>query len=194
MYKPEKTTYDPQFSVSPGLRNIGLHSPSSVSSILQGWKDTPFQVAKATLFRVANLSKWTWNQKDPQFQSYQDSWSPHPIIACYHPDLRGDCTCGSFPWFRLAYTLHTSHPTMAFKVACPLDPCCILLGTVCCRLSSIPLCSNNRRNCHLRIYTGVSSSRRHSWIPPDSCPNQDSPTPVLRASLPFVDISLVTYH
>lgn len=26
------------------------------------------------------------------------------------------------------------------------------------------------------------------------CPNQDSPTPVLRTPLPFVDVSLVTYH
>lgn len=62
-------------------------------------------------------------------------------------------------------------------------------------LPFLSLCSNNRRNGHWRIHTGVSSSRRPSWIPPDSfAPNQDSPTPVLRAPLPFVDISLVTYH
>lgn len=126
-------------------------------------------MAKVILFIVASPSKWIWNQKAPRFQSCGDSWSPHPVISCCHPDPRGNCTCDPFPWFPLAYTPHTPHPIIAFKVSCPLDPAAFfsVLSTV-DFLPFLSLCSNNRNNGHLRIHIGVSSSRRPSWIPPHS--------------------------
>lgn len=150
-------------------------------------------MAKAILFIVASPSKWIWNQKAPRFQSYGESWSPHPVISCCHPDPRGYCTCDPFPWFPFAYTPHTPHPIIAFKVACPLDPAAFfsVLSTV----DFLPfhsLCSNNRsftdpQRCFFLQEAFMDSTRLF-------CPNQDSPTPVLRTPLPFADVSLVTYH
>lgn len=94
--------------------------------------------------------------------------------------------------------LHTPHstPYSGIQSCLPSGSCCILLCTVYCRLSSIPFFMLQQqeqwslKDPH-RCFFLQEAFMDSAWL---FCPTQDSPTPVLRAPLPFVDLSLVTYH